>query len=139
MSSSSLKTRNRLLWTAQILVGLLFVFAGSMKFIMPVEKLQQGPVVFPIAFMYFIGVCEILGGLGLILPGLTRIAAFLTPLAAAGLTIIMIGATSVSVVGMGVAAGLFPAVIGALTISIAYGRTRVVPLNLVPRRALHAA
>ena len=68
MSSSSLKTRNRLLWTAQILVSLLFVFAGSVKFIMPVEKMQQGPVVFPIAFMYFIGICETLGGLGLILP-----------------------------------------------------------------------
>ena len=43
MSTSSLKTRNRLLWTAQILVGLLFVFAGAMKFIMPAEKMQQGP------------------------------------------------------------------------------------------------
>jgi uncharacterized membrane protein YphA (DoxX/SURF4 family) len=139
MSSSSLKTRNRLLWTAQILVSLLFVFAGSVKFIMPVEKLQQGPVVFPIAFMYFIGICETLGGLGLILPGLTRVATFLTPLAAAGLTIIMIGATTVSVIGFGVAGGIVPAVVGALTTWIAYSRTRVVPLSLVSRRALRAA
>jgi uncharacterized membrane protein YphA (DoxX/SURF4 family) len=139
MSSSSLKTRNRLLWTAQILVGLLFIFAGSVKFIMPVEKLQQGPVVFPIAFMYFIGVCETLGGLGLILPGLARVATFLTPLAAAGLTIIMVGATTVSIIGMGVAAGIFPAVVGVATTWIAYSRTRVVPFNLVSRRALQAA
>jgi uncharacterized membrane protein YphA (DoxX/SURF4 family) len=139
MSTSSLKTRNRLLWTAQILVGLLFIFAGSVKFIMPVEKLQQGPVVFPIAFMYFIGLCETLGGLGLILPGLTRVATFLTPLAAAGLTIIMIGATTVSIIGMGVAAGIFPAIVGVATAWIAYSRTRVVPFKLVSRRALQAA
>src|SRR3954470_15678043 len=136
MSSSSLKTRNRLLWTAQILVGLLFVFAGSVKFIMPVEKMQQGPIVFPIAFMYFIGVCETLGGLGLILPGVARVATFLTPLAAAGLTIIMVGATTVSILGMGVAAGIFPAVVGVATTWIAYSRTRVAPLAFVHRRAL---
>lgn len=139
MSSSSLKIRNRLLWTAQILVGLLFIFAGSMKFIMPVEKLQQGPVVFPIAFIHFIGVCETLGGFGLILPGLMRMATFLTSLAATGLTIIMIGATTVSIIGFGVVGGIFPAVVGVLTISIAYGRTRVVPLDLVSRGALQTA
>jgi uncharacterized membrane protein YphA (DoxX/SURF4 family) len=139
MSTSSLKTRNRLLWTAQILVALLFVFAGTMKFIMPPEKLQQGPIVFPLGLMYFIGVCETLGGLGLVLPGMTRFATFLTPLAAAGLTIIMIGATTVSIIGFGVAGGILPAVVGVLTTWIAYSRTRVVPLDLIARRALHAA
>lgn len=139
MPTPSLKTRNRLLWTAQILVGLLFVFAGSMKFIMPVEKMQQGPIVFPIAFMYFIGICEILGGLGLVLPGAVRIAGFLTPLAAGGLTIIMIGATTVSILGMSVAAGIFPAVVGIATTWIAYSRARVVPLDIVSRASLRAA
>ena len=108
----STKNRNRALWTAQILVALLFVFAGTTKFLMPADKLQQGPVVFPLAFMYFIGVCEVLGGLGLVLPGLTRIRTSLTPLAAAGLTIIMIGATTVSIIGGGGAGGTFPAVVG---------------------------
>ncbi|NUO38869.1 MAG: DoxX family protein [Gemmatimonadaceae bacterium] len=139
MLSSRTRTTNRLLWTAQILTAILFLFAGSMKFIMPVEKMQQGPIVFPVAFLYFIGVCECLGGLGLILPGLTRVRTGLTPLAAAGLTIIMIGATVVSIVGMGVAAGLFPAVVGVVTAWIAYGRTRVVPLADVPRGALRGA
>ena len=139
MSNSSLKIRNRALWTAQILVALLFVFAGSMKFLMPVEKMQQGPVVFPLAFMYFIGVCEVLGGLGLVLPGLTRIATYLTPLAAAGLTIIMIGATTVSVISFGVAGAIVPGVVGLLTAWIAYSRTRVVPLTVVSRHALQAA
>jgi hypothetical protein len=131
MSSSSLKVRNRVLWSAQILVGLLFVFAGAMKFIMPVEKMQQGPIVFPIAFLHFIGICEMLGGLGVILPGAVRIATFLTPLAAAGLTIIMIGATAVSVIGFGIVGGVFPAVVGALAAWIAYSRARVIPFDVV--------
>ena len=139
MSTSSARTTNRLLWTAQTLTALLFLFAGSMKFIMPVEKMQQGPIVFPLAFLYFIGACECLGALGLILPAATRVETILTPLAAAGLTIIMIGATTVSILAMGPAAGIFPAVVGVVTAWIAYGRTRVVPLADAPRRTLRVA
>src|SRR6185437_6920911 len=79
MSSSNARTINRLLWVAQIVVALLFVFAGSMKFIMPAAKLQQGPVVLPIAFIHFIGICECLGALGLVLPGVLRFQTWLTP------------------------------------------------------------
>jgi uncharacterized membrane protein YphA (DoxX/SURF4 family) len=139
MSSSSRKTRNRILWTAQILTAVLFAFAGFSKFVMPVEKLQQGPVVFPVAFMYFIGACELLGGLGLVLPGLTRVATMLTPFAAAGLTIIMVGATTVSVIAGGVVAGSFPAVVGMITMWVAYSRARVVPLADAPRHTLRTA
>ncbi len=139
MPTSSHKTANRLLWTAQMLVALLFLFAGSMKFVMPPEKMQQGPIVLPLAFIYFIGVCECLGALGLVLPGLFRIRTTLTPLAAAGLTIIMVGATTVSMLGMGVAAGLVPAIVGLVTLSITYGRTRIAPLDEAPRRMLRAA
>ena len=139
MPTSRAKTANRLLWTAQVLTALLFLFAGASKFILPAAKLQEGPVVLPLAFLYFIGVCECLGALGLVLPGLTRIRTVLTPLAAAGLTIIMIGATVVSIMGMGVLAGIFPAVVGVVTAWIAYGRTRVAPLADAPRRGLGAA
>ncbi|HEX5972690.1 MAG TPA: DoxX family protein [Gemmatimonadaceae bacterium] len=139
MPTSRARIANRALWTAQVLVALLFLFAGSMKFIMPAEKMQQGPIVFPLAFMYFIGLCECLGALGLVLPGLTRVHTELTPLAAAGLTIIMIGATTVTVLGMGVAAAILPAVVGLVTAWIAYGRTRVEPLSDTPRRRLRTA
>jgi uncharacterized membrane protein YphA (DoxX/SURF4 family) len=139
MSTSSAMTANRLLWTAQTLSALLFLFAGSMKFIMPAEKMQQGPIILPIAFLHFIGVCECLGALGLLLPGLTRIRTYLTPLAAAGLTIIMIGATTVSVMSMGAVAGIFPAVVGVVTAWIAYGRTRIAPLADSPRHAPRVA
>jgi len=139
MSTSRARTANRLLWTAQILAALLFLFAGSMKFIMPAEKMQQGPIVFPLAFMYFIGLCECLGALGLILPAATRVRTALTPLAALGLTIIMAGATTVSIMAMGVAAGIFPFVVGVITAAIAYGRSRVVPLADDRRHGLRAA
>ena len=122
MSSSNARTINRLLWAAQIVVALLFLFAGSMKFIMPAAKLQQGPVVLPIAFIHFIGICECLGALGLVLPGVLRFQTWLTPLAAAGLTVIMIGATVVTVLAMGAAAAIFPAVVGAITAVIALRR-----------------
>lgn len=139
MPTSSARTANRLLWTAQTLAALLFLFAGAMKLIMPVEKMQQGPVVFPLAFLYFIGVCECLGAIGLIVPSLLRIHATLTPLAAAGLTIIMIGATVVSAVAMGAAAGIFPAVVGIVTAAIAYGRTHVAPIADAPQHVLRVA
>ena len=139
MPTTTARTANRFLWTAQAATALLFAFAGSMKFIMPAEKMQQGPIVLPLAFLYFIGVCECLGALGLVLPGLFRVRTGLTPLAAAGLTIIMIGATTVSILAMGIAAGIFPAVVGIITAWIAYGRTRVAPLTDAPRRVLRFA
>jgi hypothetical protein len=129
MSNSTARTANRLLWTAQILTAALFLFAGAMKFLMPVEKMQQGPVVFPLAFLYFIGVCELLGAFGLLLPGAFRIRTSLTPLAAAGLTIIMAGAAAVSMLALGMSAGIFPALVGVVTGAIAYGRTHLVRLE----------
>ena len=139
MPATRASTVNRLLWTAQILAALLFLFAGAMKFVMPAEQMQQGPIVFPLAFLYFIGLCEVLGALGLVLPAATRVHAVLTPLAAAGLTIIMIGATVVSVLSLGALAGIFPAVAGLVTAWIAYGRTRVAPIADAPRRVLRVA
>jgi len=138
MPSPSFKTRNRVLWTAQILIALLFVFAGTMKFIMPPEKMQQGPMVLPLGLIYFVGVCEILGAFGLVLPGLFRIRTDLTPLAAIGLTIIMIGAVTLTVLSMGIGPSIFPAVVGVITALIAYNRRDALASH-VSRHALHAA
>jgi len=113
------KKTNALLWTIQTLLAALFLFAGIMKFILPAAQLTaQSP--FSAEFIRFIGVAEIAGALGLLLPGITRIQARLTPLAAAGLFIIMIGAT-VLTISAGPAA-LFPAVTGVLCAVVAYGR-----------------
>jgi hypothetical protein len=118
------------LWTVQGLLAALFLFAGGMKLVMPIESMTaQMPLPLPGAFLRFIGVAETLGALGLILPGLLRIRPGLTPLAAAGLVIIMIGATGLTLaIGMG-AAALMPAVVGILAAFVAYGRWRVAPLG----------
>ena len=86
------------LWIVQGLLALVFLFAGGMKLVLPLEQLT-GPVPLPGLFVRFIGVAEMLGALGLILPGLLGIRPGLTPLAAVGLVIIMIGATVVTLVG----------------------------------------
>ncbi|HKV73842.1 MAG TPA: DoxX family protein [Gemmatimonadales bacterium] len=113
MSRNS-KKANHLLWTVQILLAALFIFAGGFKLVMPLAAMQQGPITLPGVFLRFIGVAELLGGLGLVLPGLFRVLPQLTPLAAAGLVTIMAGATTLTVIGMGVRPALFPLVVGIL-------------------------
>ena len=117
---------NLALWIVQVLLAVLFVFAGSMKFIMTVEEMTK-QMAMPGWFLHFIGVAEALGGLGLVLPGLFRIAPGLTPLAAAGLVIIMIGATVIGVMIGPIPTALLPLVIGVLAAFVAYGRWRVAP------------
>ena len=112
---------NVLLWIVQGLLALLFLFAGGMKLVLPPEAMV-GPVALPLAFLRFIGVVEVLGAIGLVLPGLLRIRVGLTPLAAAGLVIIMIGATVITALGGAVAPALFPLTVGLLAGSVAYGR-----------------
>jgi hypothetical protein len=117
---------NILLWIIQILLALEFLFAGGTKLVIPADQLQaQAPptmIHFSNLFMKFIGVVEVLGALGLVLPGLFRIGKNLTALAAVGLTIIMIGAVVISVMGMGIAAGVIPLITGLLCAFVAYER-----------------
>lgn len=117
------------LWTIQVLLALLFLFAGSMKWIQPIEEMTKQVPNMPGWFLRFIGLAEMLGGLGLLLPGLLRIRPGLTPLAAAGLVIIMIGATVVTLmIGAG-AMALIPLAVGILAAFVAYGRWRLAPLG----------
>jgi uncharacterized membrane protein YphA (DoxX/SURF4 family) len=117
---------NYALWIAQGLLAVIFLFAGAMKLVLPVEEMtKQIPV--PDLFVRFIAVCEVLGALGLILPGLFRIRPGLTPLAAAGLMIIMIGATALTLAGGDIATAPIPLVMGLLSMFVAYGRWRLTP------------
>ena len=114
------------LWIVQGLLAAVFLFTGGMKLVLPLEKMT-GPVPLPGLFIRFLGVAEILGALGLILPGLLRIRPGLTPLAASGLVVIMIGATVITLVGGDVAPALIPLVVGLLSAFVAYGHWRLVP------------
>jgi uncharacterized membrane protein YphA (DoxX/SURF4 family) len=121
---------NILLWILQILLGLLFIFSGAMKFVMTVAQMnEQGPVFLPGIFLHFIGVCEILGGIGLILPSALRIEPRLTPLAAAGLAIITAGATVITLMGPMKGMALVPLITCLLCIFVAYGRWRMRPIT----------
>ncbi len=115
-----------LLWIIQVLLTLLFLFAGGTKLVLSPDVLASmgspNQVHLPGLLVRFIGVCEVLAALGLILPGLLRIRRGLTPLAASGLVIIMIGATMLTMIGDGIGAALVPLVTGLLAAFVAYGR-----------------
>ena len=120
--------KNVTLWVVQGLLAALFLFAGVMKLVLPVEAMA-GPVAVPGLFLRFIGVCEALGAVGLILPGLLRIHQELTPVAAAGLVIIMAGAVVITMMGGSIAPAVVPLIVGMLAASVAYGRTRTAQLR----------
>ena len=110
-------------WIVQGLLMLLFLFTGGMKLIVPLDVLlKQMPIPLPGLFVRFLGAAEVLGAIGLILPGLLRIRMVLTPLAACGLFVIMIGATVYTLAGSGGAGALLPLGVGLLLAFIAFGR-----------------
>ena len=106
----------------QVLLGLLFLYTGTSKLMMSSEQLGQQMPSLSGGLLHFVAVCEILGALGLVLPRLLKTAVWLTPLAAALLVIIMIGAT-VETLPVGPLVAL-PIVTGVLCILVAWGRWR---------------
>ena len=119
---------NIALWIAQGLLAAIFLFAGGMKLVLPVEEMtKQLPL--PGLFLRFIAVCEVLGAIGVILPWLLGIRPGLTPLAAAGLVPIMIGATVFTLATSEAPLALIPLVLGLLAAFVAYGRWRLAPLR----------
>jgi len=117
---------NVLLWVLQILLAMLFLFAGVMKFVMPVAEMTK-QIALPGWFLHFIGAAEIFGAIGLVLPWILRIRTGLTPLAAAGLVVIMIGATVLNLQIGQRGGALTTVVIGLLLVLVAYNRRRMAP------------
>ena len=119
---------NILLWITQIVLALLFLFAGGTKLVLSSETLASmgspNQVVLPVWFIRFIGVAEVLGALGLVLPGVLRRQQHLTPLAALGLMIIMIGAVVVTTIGDGPRMAILPLIVGLLCGLVAYARMK---------------
>ncbi len=123
------------LWIVQVLLAAMFLFAGSMKLVMPIEMLaDQTPL--PGLFIRFIGVAETLGALGLILPGLLRLRPRLTVLAAIELAHVMVGAVIITLATPEPAAAAVPFVVGCLAVFVAYGRSRLAPQSEATQRKL---
>ena len=124
---------NIVLWIIQVVLALLFLMAGIPKLYLPISTLMQGAspnaIILPGWFIRFIGVCEVLGAFGLILPGVFKNRQYLTTLAALGLAIIMAGAVVVSVIGDGIKMAIIPLVTLLLLLLVAYGRSRIAPLG----------
>jgi putative oxidoreductase len=124
---------NILLWLVQILLACAFGMAGVMKSTQPVDVLAANGIAWapqlPLVLVRFIGISEFLGAVGLILPALTKVKPFLTPLAALGLLTIMILAMGFHV-SRG-EAGALPAniVLGGLAAFVAWGRTSKAPIR----------
>ncbi len=117
-------------WTLQALLALIFVMTGAMKLLMPAEMLEaQSPL--PVIVSRFVGLCELAGALGLILPGLLRIRPILTSLAAAGLVVLMICATILTpiLISPDPVMMSLPATVGVLAAFIGYARLRLAPFR----------
>lgn len=125
------KTLNIGLWIAQVILGVLFIYAGTLKASQPISQLSQmlpWASHTPVALVRFIGVAEIFGGVGLILPSLLRIKPSLTPWAATGLATVMLLA-----LGFHVLRGEYSVIgvnlmITAIAGFIAWGRFKKVPI-----------
>lgn len=121
---------NVVLWVLQIILGLYFISVGVMHFIVPPglpAPMQWMYDLTPILH-YLSGTAEILGGLGLILPGVTRIQPRLVPLAALGLILVMLGA-AIFHINRGEFANIVQNIfLAALLAIVAYGRWRWQPI-----------
>ncbi|MBL7681787.1 MAG: DoxX family protein [Flavipsychrobacter sp.] len=120
------------LWILQIGLGAIFVMAGIMKSSQPIAELSKTlpwTAQIPEGLVRFIGVCELLGGIGLVLPSIVRIKPKLSPIAAVGLATVMILAIvyhvsqdEVNIVGLNLALGLAAGF-------VAWGRFKKAPIQ----------
>ncbi|MCC6179737.1 MAG: DoxX family protein [Chloroflexi bacterium] len=129
---------NRTLWSLQVVLGLFFVLASGLpKLIVPLLGMADDlpmPIPLPLWFLTFTGVCEVLGGLGLILPGIVRIRPGLMPLSATGLALVAVGGTVYQLAAGEPGNAVFAVVIALLCVFVGYGRWQIVPLRTVARR-----
>ena len=129
-TSKNTKTWNVTFWILQSLLAVFFIMAGVSKFATSVEQ-QRAQMEWAKhvsdGLIYFTGIMEILGAIGLLLPGLLKIKPVLTPIAALGLAIIMILAGCLNIY-IGETKGAIVFVFAALAIFIAWGRFKKAPL-----------
>jgi putative oxidoreductase len=119
---------NIVLWVLQVLLALAFLAHGCLLLFPPASMIEQMNASLPRWFQLFLGVAEVLAAVGLILPGITRIQPRLVAWAAAGIVIIMIGATIFHLSRGEISSAITTAVLLAMAAFVAYGRWRVPPI-----------
>ncbi len=123
---------NVTLWIVQVLLAAAFGMAGVMKTTMPIADLAQQmvwPGALPAALVRFIGLAELAGALGLILPAAARIRPTLSPLAAMGIAFIMLLAAAFHVSRGELSTLPVNLAFGGLAVFVAWGRFRKVPIS----------
>ena len=128
---SDCQALNITLWVLQVLLACFFVMVGYSHALMPFDQIAQQATWMndvPRWLSLFIGYAEIAGGLGLIIPAATRIAPWLTPLAALGLATIMILAIPFNVLKGEASVIWMHALIAVLAVFVAWGRWRTAPI-----------
>lgn len=137
MSNSELTHQNsskRLrigLWVAQALVFIIFVFSGFTKLATPISELSQmmpWTGQYSEYFVRFIGLVDLAGGIGILLPSLTRILPQLTVLAALGCTILQVLAIAFHASRGEFLVLPFNAVLISLSIFVLWGRSKKAPI-----------
>ena len=116
------------LWSAQIVLAIVFALAGWMKVSTPAAALVKMMPSIPVAFIRFIGIAELAGAIGIILPALTRIAPVLTPLAASGFVVVMGSAAILHLVRGQWSEVVVVIVLGVLAYFVAWGRFKRAPI-----------
>ena len=123
---------NIALWILQVLLALAFLAHGWLLLWPPPEIAAQMNASLPRWFQLFLGVAEVLAGVGLTLPGITRIKPWLVVWAAGGIMIVMASATAFHVVRGEISSAVVTLVLLAMATFVAYMRHRVRP---IPARA----
>ena len=118
---------NIMLWVLQVLLAAAFLAHGWL-FLAPPAAIAEQMKVIPFAFRMFLGVAEVLAAVGLTLPGITRILPWLIPCAAAGLMIVMVGATIFHVARGEVSSAVTTAILFVVITLVAYMRWKVKPI-----------
>lgn len=123
--------KNRLLWILQIFFGIYFIFVGVVHFVLPdgLPGLMEWMYDLGDTTHLIVGIAEVLGGLGLILPSVTRIRPELTVYAALGLVLVMTGAIIWHATRSESSSIAQNVIIAGLLGFVAYGRARLYPIE----------
>lgn len=109
-------------WVVSALLAVAFLLLGGMKLVTPTAEMAQMSPGVPVILLRIAGAAEVLGALGLILPAATRIMPVLTPLAAGGLVVVMLGATVTNIIVGTYALAVQTVVLGLFAGFVAWGR-----------------
>jgi uncharacterized membrane protein YphA (DoxX/SURF4 family) len=120
---------NILLWVLQVLLALAFLAHGGLLLFPPAAVADQMNATLPRWFQLFLGVAEALAGVGLILPGLTRILPWLVSCSAAGIMFVMICATGFHVMRGEFSSAGITLVLLVIATFVAYARWRIAPIQ----------